>query len=297
MKARKLLFTAIASLSMCGLLTACNDEEETSTSGPEIYVPMSSLGYADVNDYESLLKYFKKDVGVPESFSYVAKGTTAVEYTNGVTKETDWRAKGVYNPIEKKFSFEGENFTEFLYECANSSLEQFKPKDGKYYQFGISDYKSTAKKPYCIVEITGDDVGIYEYDTTGHLVYLKFSPTYEKIKTVTLERTNEFEYSKVTVESNVEYHIKKHVGNSKDNLLLPKTNLSSPITTIKKDVFKDKEISKVFYMGTEIEFAALTIEEGNDCIESATKYFYSEEKPVNKGNYFHFVDGELTIYK
>ena len=49
-------------------------------------------------------------------------------------------------------------------------------------------------------------------------------------------------------------------------------------------------------MGTEAEFAAINVDEGNDCIGAATKYYYSENTPETEGNFFHFVNGEFVIY-
>ena len=57
-----------------------------------------------------------------------------------------------------------------------------------------------------------------------------------------------------------------------------------------------ENFERVFYGGTEDDFANVEIDEENGCLEEATRYFYSEEQPTERGNYWHYVDGVPTVW-
>ncbi|MCD8373162.1 MAG: leucine-rich repeat domain-containing protein [Clostridia bacterium] len=53
----------------------------------------------------------------------------------------------------------------------------------------------------------------------------------------------------------------------------------------------------VYYNGTEAQWNKIVIgENGNEYLEAATVYFYSEEEPTQDGNYWHYVDGIVTVW-
>jgi hypothetical protein len=57
------------------------------------------------------------------------------------------------------------------------------------------------------------------------------------------------------------------------------------------------KLSRVFYSGTQDKRENnLWIENQNEPIAFATWYYYSEEKPEEEGNYWHYVDGEPTVW-
>lgn len=57
-----------------------------------------------------------------------------------------------------------------------------------------------------------------------------------------------------------------------------------------------KKLEYVYYAGTEEEFDEIEIADGdNEFFENATKYFYSEEKPSDDGDYWYYdEDGDIA---
>ena len=56
-------------------------------------------------------------------------------------------------------------------------------------------------------------------------------------------------------------------------------------------------IKKVYYCGNEEEWGNVSIGSGNeDLTWWATTYFYSATEPTEDGNYWHYVDGEATVW-
>ncbi len=61
-------------------------------------------------------------------------------------------------------------------------------------------------------------------------------------------------------------------------------------------------LTSVYYMGTSEEWATISISTsswwggGNTCLTNAARYYYSETEPIEKGNYWHYVDGEVVVW-
>ena len=54
---------------------------------------------------------------------------------------------------------------------------------------------------------------------------------------------------------------------------------------------------KIFYKGTDGQWVNISISStNNSCLTNATRYYYSESRPVESGNYWHYVDGEVVIW-
>ena len=47
-------------------------------------------------------------------------------------------------------------------------------------------------------------------------------------------------------------------------------------------------LEKVYFAGSEEQFANVTISQGNDALAGAAVYFYSESAPAEAGNFWHF---------
>lgn len=58
----------------------------------------------------------------------------------------------------------------------------------------------------------------------------------------------------------------------------------------------DDKLEKIFYEGTEEEWANITINSNSYLNSKATKYYYSETKPDTAGNYWHYVGDVVTIW-
>jgi hypothetical protein len=55
-------------------------------------------------------------------------------------------------------------------------------------------------------------------------------------------------------------------------------------------------IESIFYGGAEEDAKKIDMEI-DDCVDECTTwYYYSEEQPTKKGNFWHYVDGEPTVW-
>ena len=72
--------------------------------------------------------------------------------------------------------------------------------------------------------------------------------------------------------------------------------LPAGITMIDTFCFAGDCLSTVYFEGTSEAWNAIEIGNANEGIYSATKYFYSEQEPATEGYYWHYVDGEPTIW-
>ena len=56
-------------------------------------------------------------------------------------------------------------------------------------------------------------------------------------------------------------------------------------------------LTAVYYQGTESEWNDISIDSNNANLNEATKYYYSESRPTEEGNYWHYdEDGEVVIW-
>ena len=55
-------------------------------------------------------------------------------------------------------------------------------------------------------------------------------------------------------------------------------------------------LTSVYYKGTASEWPAIFIDSYNSPLKNATWYYYSETEPTEEDNYWHYVDGEVTIW-
>ena len=67
--------------------------------------------------------------------------------------------------------------------------------------------------------------------------------------------------------------------------------------TIGSSTFYDcRNLTNVYYHGTAEDWANMSIGLSNDFLTNATRYYYSETQPTETGNYWHYVDGEVTVW-
>ena len=74
--------------------------------------------------------------------------------------------------------------------------------------------------------------------------------------------------------------------------------IGDSVTSIGDWAFEEcSSLTSVYYKGTESEWSAISIDaNGNSCLTDATKYYYSETAPTSAGRYWHYVDGEVTVW-
>lgn len=78
---------------------------------------------------------------------------------------------------------------------------------------------------------------------------------------------------------------------------LTSITIGSSVTSIGSDVFLlCKNLTSVYYKGTAEQWEKITINSGNSRLTDATRYYYSESKPTESGNYWHYVDGEIVVW-
>ncbi len=69
------------------------------------------------------------------------------------------------------------------------------------------------------------------------------------------------------------------------------------ITRIRNNAFANTlNLTNVFFEGTQESWNNVTIEADNTTLTDSVLYFYSEEAPIEAGNYWHYVDGVPTIW-
>ncbi len=57
-----------------------------------------------------------------------------------------------------------------------------------------------------------------------------------------------------------------------------------------------EKLTNVFFKGTPAQWEAITVEAYNSSLTDSTVYFYSESKPNQDGNYWHYVDGKPVVW-
>ena len=55
-------------------------------------------------------------------------------------------------------------------------------------------------------------------------------------------------------------------------------------------------LERVYYKGTASDWKKIFIHSENTALRKATRFCYSETKPTRSGNYWHYVDGEPTVW-
>jgi hypothetical protein len=61
--------------------------------------------------------------------------------------------------------------------------------------------------------------------------------------------------------------------------------------------YKCSSLTEVYYNGSASEWNRISIYSAKDPIKNATRYYYSETEPTTEGNFWHWVDGEVVIWK
>ena len=80
--------------------------------------------------------------------------------------------------------------------------------------------------------------------------------------------------------------------------ILTSVTLGRQIKNIGYAAFTNTNITTVYYAGTQTEWELININHvGNAKLTNATRYYYSETEPTEQGNYWHYVDGVVTIWE
>ena len=72
--------------------------------------------------------------------------------------------------------------------------------------------------------------------------------------------------------------------------------LPSSVESIDEYAFDMTALTAVYYVGTASNKAATSISDDNAVLANATWYFYTDSQPTTAGNYWHYVNGERTIW-
>ena len=57
-----------------------------------------------------------------------------------------------------------------------------------------------------------------------------------------------------------------------------------------------EKLTSVYYNGSESDWNDIKIDTENKYLTSATRYYYSEIEPTTEGNFWHYVDGVITVW-
>ena len=67
------------------------------------------------------------------------------------------------------------------------------------------------------------------------------------------------------------------------------------VTSIENYAFSHcSSLTSVYYGGTAEDWAGISIDDWNNDLTNATRYYYSETQPTTTGNYWHYVEGVPT---
>lgn len=83
--------------------------------------------------------------------------------------------------------------------------------------------------------------------------------------------------------------------------------LCKTLTKVQFNIFSNcNNLRAIYFLGTPAEWSAINIPAGggggglsfgdNDVFLNTTRYYYSEKFPTSLGNFWHYVDGEITIW-
>lgn len=75
--------------------------------------------------------------------------------------------------------------------------------------------------------------------------------------------------------------------------LISELVLHNKVTNIEQNAFTDCIYLNIYYYGTQDDWNAINIES----YVPGLIYYYSETKPMEEGNYWHYVDGRVTIWQ
>ena len=79
---------------------------------------------------------------------------------------------------------------------------------------------------------------------------------------------------------------------------LTSITISDSVTSICRAAFYGcSSLTNVYYAATAIDWRWISIDDDNDYLTYATRYYYSETQPMEVGNYWHYVDGVPTVWE
>ena len=79
---------------------------------------------------------------------------------------------------------------------------------------------------------------------------------------------------------------------------LTKVVIGSNVTSIEMSAFLQcTYLTTVYYVGTESDWAEISISSSNSSLTNATRYYFSENEPADNGNYWHYDEnGEIAVW-
>lgn len=139
-------------------------------------------------------------------------------------------------------------------------------------------YSKDLTKLFCVPPHK-DNVNIYDgIKTIGELAFL-LNDSCQQVTipdSVTTLESNSFSWG---------YHALK-------NLVIGEN-----VESIGQDSFSDTpNLQNVFYKKNQQAFSSIHIDDNNDDLLNAKMYYYSDTAPEESGNYWHYVDGVVTIW-
>ena len=78
---------------------------------------------------------------------------------------------------------------------------------------------------------------------------------------------------------------------------LTSITISNNVLSIGSEAFNGcTELVSIYYEGDMMDWDSIEIESYNTELINATRYYYSEENPTEEGNFWHYIDGIVTVW-
>ena len=69
------------------------------------------------------------------------------------------------------------------------------------------------------------------------------------------------------------------------------------VAIISQAFYLCENIKAIYYMGNELDWSGISIDESSSIIGSAKRYYYSPKQPVKDGNYWRYIDGVPAVWE